>query len=502
VRLRSQLALFFVVMTGIILALGAMTVWGGIRIVDRFSSSLEDVDRLSQIRNLQNLLARQKASLDIYLQTREVGELEGFQSLADVMFARLKELRLPEEDVPARFQDLFTALPSTVLQGRMPLPMGEARALVSKLNSFIEYTTRLEQRISDQVLADQDSLRQVVRRGSQIILIFIAWELCLGALFALGTFRSLHRSLRSLQAGTEAFGQGHFDHRIDITAKDELGDLARSFNEMADNIKDLEVKTVHMHRMSAVGQLAGGVAHEINNPLTGVLGQAQILLEKLPVEDPRRSHAEKIERAAVRCRRIVRSLLDFSRQKEAHFAQYALNDAIDATLELCEPDLQSHRVTVEKSLSPLIPPMTGNSAQLQQVFLNLVSNAIHAMPKGGVLSIVTGLAAFVPPGENDGRKVDGIEVSVSDTGMGIAPEHLTHVFEPFFTTKEIGKGTGLGLSVSLGIVRNHGGEILAESEGKGKGATFKVLLPLAPPARIISSEPGPALPPMPPGPRF
>ena len=293
-------------------------------------------------------------------------------------------------------------------------------------------------------------------------------------LFYARTLRSLNKSLRALQAGTARFSEGKWDP-ITLSSRDELGDLAKSFNDMAKNIRELGAQTIHMHRMSAVGQLAGGVAHEINNPLTGVLGQAQLLLAKMPPNDPHRPSLEKIERAALRCRQIVRSLLDFSRQKESLLAPVDLAEAVRAALELCEPDLQGARVAVVKDLAPSLS-VSGNAPQLQQVFLNIVANAIHAMPKGGTLMISSRVATLASPPREAPAKT--VEVSFKDTGIGIDPQHIRHVFEPFFTTKEIGKGTGLGLSVSLGIIKNHGGDIQAESPGSGAGACFRVLLPL------------------------
>jgi signal transduction histidine kinase len=146
-------------------------------------------------------------------------------------------------------------------------------------------------------------------------------------------------------------------------------------------------------------------------------------------------------------------------------------------MELCEPDLQSKLVKVEKRLDPNLPPIPGNGPQLQQVFLNIISNAQQAMPQGGTITVTSRKVSFKPP--DAFAPVDAVEVSITDTGCGIHPEYLKHVFEPFFTTKEIGKGTGLGLSVSMGIVRTHEGEITAESQGPEKGATFRVMLPLA-----------------------
>jgi signal transduction histidine kinase len=485
-RLRTQLGLFFTVMAGIVLALGALSVWGGAQVLNIFYKSLEDMEKVSQVRSLQVLLTRQKASLDAYFLLGESQEIERFEELSGIVSSRLSDISsaFPSDTGVRSLEDAYRGI---LVPARQVIELYKgpdknaafAKAsdvLLPAVKGFFERVDREEQRVATEVKDAQARLRGLVTRGGRAVLIFGLLGALAGFFFALGTFRSLTSALRVLQQGTAAFGSGQWDYRIDLPAKNELGELARSFNEMANNIKQLEMQTVHMHRMSAVGQLAGGVAHEINNPLTGVLGQAQILLEKLAADDPRRTHIEKIERAAVRCKRIVRSLLDFSRQKEAQLEYMDINEAVEGALDLCEPDLQSSRVTVVKNLAASVPKIQGNGSQLQQVFLNIVTNALQAMSQGGTLSIGTRLTAFTPPGDPTARREEGVEIAFSDTGPGIDSAHLSHVFEPFFTTKEIGKGTGLGLSVSLGIVRNHGGDIVAES-GRGIGATFRVLLP-------------------------
>jgi two-component system NtrC family sensor kinase len=237
--------------------------------------------------------------------------------------------------------------------------------------------------------------------------------------------------------------------------------------------------------MSAVGQLAGGVAHEINNPLTAVLGQAQILLAKLKETDPSYGNLQKIEQAALRCKKIVRGLLDFSRPNQSTFESVEVNTVLQATLDLCEADLKRGGVVVDKRMAKTLPSISGNASELQQVLLNLVNNAIQAMPRGGTLTLETrphneALTIFdrrknVPP-----RKVQGpwVEIVVKDSGIGISRDHLPRVFEPFFTTKEIGKGTGLGLAVSMGIVQKHGGDLRVESAGLNRGAAFLLTLPV------------------------
>ncbi len=500
-RLRTQLGLFFTVMAGIVLALGGLTVWGGTRVLRTFSDSLDSMERVSRIRSLQVLLTRQKASLDAFFLLGEPRELERFDELSGIVTSRFVEIEnfSPADqtfrDLNHQYKTVLASAQSVIDLYRRDKTKAFALAtedLLPKVGRLFEDVNRVEERLGEDVREGRIRIKDLVVKGGRIVMAFGLLGALAGFFFALGTFRSLTRSLRVLQAGAAAFGSGQWDHRIHLPTRDEMGELARSFNEMANNIKQLEMQTVHMHRMSAVGQLAGGVAHEINNPLTGVLGQAQILLDKMAAEDPRRSHIEKIERAAVRCKRIVRSLLDFSRQKETQFTDVNLNETVEATLELCEPDLQNNRVAVLKDLSVSVPPISGHAAQLQQVFLNLVTNAIQAMPQGGTLTISSQAGFFQLPAGAEGKRTEAVEIRFADTGVGIASEHLNHLFEPFFTTKEIGKGTGLGLSVSLGIVRNHGGDIQVESAGLGRGATFRVLLPVSSEAAASRPQTTPA----------
>jgi signal transduction histidine kinase len=178
-------------------------------------------------------------------------------------------------------------------------------------------------------------------------------------------------------------------------------------------------------------------------------------------------------------------LLDFSRPSQTAFESVNVQFILDATMELCEADLKRARVTVERRADKPLPAIEGNASELQQIFLNLVNNAIQAMPKGGVLSIdarinndLVTLAARTKGGP--ARKVAGpwLEISFKDTGVGISKEHLGRVFEPFFTTKDIGKGTGLGLAVSMGIVQKHNGDLRVDSAGANRGSTFYLILPI------------------------
>ena len=302
------------------------------------------------------------------------------------------------------------------------------------------------------------------------------------------------KPVTELAEATDRISRGDFSRRVDVDRFDEIGQLARTFNRMTESLRDsrdeieqynrtLEEKIIERTRqleeaqaqliqsekMSAIGQLAAGVAHELNNPLGGILGYAQFTLEKLHKNVPEKTtekevaayirHVTDIETQARRCKTIVQNLLRFSRtSKGMEFDQVDVNKAVEETSTFVRHQLKINQIELKLMLAEELPCVSGNSSQLQQVFTNLIINAMHASSPGSEIRVTTKYSAAV--GEFSGA----VELKFSDDGYGIPKENLNKVFEPFFTTKEVGKGTGLGLSVSYGIIRDHGGEISVESE--------------------------------------
>ncbi len=220
-------------------------------------------------------------------------------------------------------------------------------------------------------------------------------------------------------------------------------------------------------KLAAIGQMLSGVAHELNNPLTTIIGFSE-LLQDADVPEPMRADLERICRQAKRCSRIVQSLLTFARQSRIQVAEVDVNTLLTQTLDFMQPQFEGHHITVEVDLDPMLPRTLADAGQLQQVFLNLFTNAVQAMSathERGTLR----LSSRAAPGV--------IRLAVSDDGPGIPHDLLRRVFDPFFTTKRVGEGTGLGLSICYGIINEHGGRIWAESE-LGQGATFYVELPI------------------------
>jgi len=228
----------------------------------------------------------------------------------------------------------------------------------------------------------------------------------------------------------------------------------------------LEEQVQQSDKLSSIGLLAAGVAHEVNTPLAGISSYSQMLMQQMPDTDPRHQLLEKIYRQTSRASSIVNNLLNFSRVSDSRYTPVDLNRVIDDTIQLLEAQLRNTEIEVVRRYADDLPLAPGDASKLQQVLMNLILNARDAMPHGGTLEIST---------EGD---EDSVVINVRDTGLGIAPEHLAKIYDPFFTTKQIGQGTGLGLAVSYGIIRDHGGHIAVESK-LGEGTLFQITLPLA-----------------------
>jgi two-component system NtrC family sensor kinase len=228
----------------------------------------------------------------------------------------------------------------------------------------------------------------------------------------------------------------------------------------------LEEQLQQREKLSSIGLLAAGVAHEVNTPLTGVSSYTQMLMSMLAETDPKHALLQKVRRQAERATNIVNNLLNFSRTGSAtEFTQVDIRKVLDDTLQLLEPQLRGNQISIERDYDPEAPLVFGNAGKLQQVFTNLLLNARDAITDGGSIKIST-----VPADDRS------LIVEVSDTGMGIAPENVAKIYDPFYTTKGIGRGTGLGLAVSYGIVQEHSGHISVESS-PGRGTTFRISLP-------------------------
>jgi two-component system NtrC family sensor kinase len=238
--------------------------------------------------------------------------------------------------------------------------------------------------------------------------------------------------------------------------------------------KKMEDQLYHTEKLASLGQLAAGVAHEINNPLAIILGFADILSERVKEDSEEYKIVKTIERQGLNCKKIVENLMTFARTPEKSEYDTDINRGIETLLEVVKGTILTKKVKIQLDLADGLPRARGDADQLQQVFLNLITNAVLAMPQGGLLTISTRLNA----------DKDRVQIRFADTGLGIKKENLAKIYDPFFTTRKVGEGTGLGLSVSYAIVHKFGGTITCESktrEDAGEGAsgtTFTISLPV------------------------
>jgi signal transduction histidine kinase len=369
-------------------------------------------------------------------------------------------------------------------------------------------------------------------KSKRVILVTIVLDAIVLIIF--GSFllsRVLVKPIKDLARLTQKVSDGDFSQKIEVTSKNEIGQLIGSFNRMIDQIKgkqeslenyleslesankqlkQAQEELIRTEKLASIGRFAAGVAHEVGNPLGAILGYTSILQKEGMDRGESKDYLNRIEKEIERINRIVRELLDFARPSKFEIKEVEVNKVIESTLSLLSYQKSFKNIETQLDLQPDLPMIKGDESQLSQVFINIILNAVDAMMEGGTLKIQTGTHIVEIPEANGlqriyprRRKSDPMEsdyshmrksdplsalfkkfsegdrlvkIRVSDTGVGIPKENLENIFDPFFTTKEPDKGTGLGLSISLRIVESLGGEIRVESE-LGKGTTFEIYFP-------------------------
>jgi two-component system NtrC family sensor kinase len=355
-------------------------------------------------------------------------------------------------------------------------------------------------------------------------------------LIVFGSFllsRVLVRPLKGLVRLTQKISEGDFNQTIEVTSTNEIGQLITSFNRMIERLKEnqenikihlesLELankklkqaqeELIRTEKLASIGRFAAGVAHEVGNPLGSILGYTSILAREEVTRDETRDYLKRIEKEIERINRIVKELLNFARPSRLEIQEVKINKVIEDALSLLSYQKGFKNIETRLNLQPDLPMIQGDESQLSQVFINIILNAIDAMPHGGVLGIgtedyVVGIGKrdhfdqpYFPRRKDDPLKTDYshlrspsplsvlftkfsrddrlIKVTISDTGIGIQKEDMEKIFDPFFTTKDPDQGTGLGLSISLRIIESLGGEVKVRSEA-GKGTVFEIYFPVA-----------------------
>jgi len=348
-----------------------------------------------------------------------------------------------------------------------------------------------------------DEIDRATKRSTIAIAILLLGLVVVASVFmSLFVHRLVYAPLRDLETGAMRISAGDLDQKIPVRSDDELGQLASSFNAMTVALKEsqrelrewnrtlehkveertrelrkAEAEAVRGEKLASVGLLAAGVAHELNNPLTGILTFSSLIRKKMPDGSADAEDMDLVIKETKRSAAIIRRLLDFAREKapEKKFAD--LNRLIEDTVRIIEQPAHLQDIKIELDLDRDLPQIWIDANMIEQVIMNMLVNAQQAIEKEGSITVRTRRTPQPRSPEPGARPVSMVEISIVDTGCGIPEANLKRIFDPFFSSKEVGKGTGLGLSVSHGIVKAHGGMIEVES-AVGEGSTFRVYLPL------------------------
>lgn len=333
----------------------------------------------------------------------------------------------------------------------------------------------------------------IKQQGIAITIYVLAFSIVISGVLCIILWNFVSTPLSILAHGMRKVAAGDLDHKIEILRKDEIGELAQTFNSMNDELRKaknelmewghtLELKVqekteaihraqqqlVHSEKLASLGRMAAGVAHEINSPLTGIVTFGHLLRKKFPEGSEDREDIEVIIDQANRCSNIIKGLLGFARATTADKAPTNINDVLNSSLNIVRNKADFFNIKLSTELDPELKMVKADAPQLQQVFLNMIVNAADACEGKGSITIRT--SNIHDSGE------DYAQIEFRDTGYGIKDEDLEKIFEPFFTTKPVGKGTGLGLAVSHGIIQDHGGKITIVTK-VGEGTSFFIRLP-------------------------
>jgi two-component system NtrC family sensor kinase len=317
--------------------------------------------------------------------------------------------------------------------------------------------------------AKQASFYRLVNTFNQQIVLFAIGMILLTILITTPVSRAITRPLNQLKDLIDANRQvadGDFSVRVPVSSPGEVGQLALSFNSMLNALQTTQDQLVQSEKLASLGQLAAGIAHELNNPLGTILLYADIMLKEQGDQDFHTDDIEIILRETKRCKNIVSALLEFARQNQVITQPTDINELINNIIQLSKQHYQNLPIEFIHTLDPDLPQIQADANQLQQVLENLINNAVDAMPEGGQVLIRT-----------YNKPAGSVTIEVEDTGIGIPPENINKIFTPFFTTKRIGEGTGLGLAIVYGIIKMHRGQINLSSKLR-KGTTFTITLPV------------------------
>src|SRR3990172_7919138 len=510
--LRKLVLAFLVVVLREALILGGLSFYAKRELVN-IARQLEEISRsLEATRALNLSLAELSDPINSYLLQADPGAEVHFAVLMQGVQKQLQSCgtafchgssKRPREMVSVISPDITKVkkLADELFSLRDPLRSPEGIDIMTRIvrttEEVLSQTKIMDGALLKRVGELREQSRLVSRQATNLLFIFTATVVGLAVVTGFFVSQKISKPIRQLSLGTKRIVQGDLSYRVEAGEADEIGELGRSFNAMiaelatykerveeysrsleekvrqrTEELKRKEESLRQSEKLASIGLLASGVAHELNNPLTSILMNINLLMEEVSENSPLYRDMRKIDEDASRCKRIIDELREFSRKRELQLEYAQVNDILRKTLDLVGHDLELKEIKTETHLEADLPLVRCDADRLQQVFTNVILNAVQAMGTGGSLRLVTRAAE------------DQVVITVQDSGPGIPPAARPMGFDPFFTTKE--DGTGLGLSISYGIVQEHGGKIEIESVveeeaqqlGKESGTTLRVTLPV------------------------
>jgi signal transduction histidine kinase len=437
--------------------------------------SLEKVSLTREMEYVQDLIdavEEDEKTLGVIVYHQGKGLIFRSRSLEDGLDPYLELIKKSiQEDFPQEEFGIYKKIP--IFSYVFPLKDNRGKNIGGV--SILQHTSFMEEDIKEAKWSIFIMILLVI--GGTVILIFIV------------TRKWITIPISQLMDGIKHMAKGELSTRINLKRGDELSQLAQAFNQMAVNLKEAQERIIkegeaklemerslrQSEKLATVGQLASGLAHEIGTPLNIIGGRAELIKKRLEDKEGAQKNLDIIVQQTERITKIIQQLLGFVRKKKPEQKTLRISTLLETTLAFLDHQIQKQEVVVREISDDLLPVM-GDPDQLQQVFLNLILNAIQSMPEGGILRLSVSSKWISKEGLKSGER-EYVVVSVIDTGIGMEKEVVQNIFNPFFTTKDT--GTGLGLMVSQGIVQDHEGWIDVESE-LGKGSIFRVYLPILP----------------------
>ncbi|MFH0913398.1 MAG: ATP-binding protein [Candidatus Omnitrophota bacterium] len=442
-------------------------------------------NELELVRNLQLTLIQAAMPVNDYLivggDYNEKGNFNSLSAKVEELIGELDKLkfgRTEERQLLNHLKEEYTQFKKIALQiFSIPEAVGNIKVgqLMEKMDEIADDASKDAGRFYQLAQLGREELQHHQDMTKNLLNLVVSGGVLLNIILILGSLfffaRTISRPIVYLRNAALEIGKGNLDAKVDLKMKDEIGDLSFAFNNMVKDLRKTQTQLVHAEKMSALGQLSAGVAHEIKNPLAIIIQGIAYLKSFISTDVSLVDAMQRVEDSALRADKIVKDLLNFSRQAPLAFEELDITSVIEETLSLVEHQVSLKNIKIIRQFALGLPKIKADSSRLKQVFINILNNAVEAMPQGGTITISL-KQLEVQPREHH------LEIIFTDTGCGILEENISKAFDPFFSTKKKDGSAGLGLSVTRGIIERHNGKIMIESQ-IGKGTSVIISLPIA-----------------------